>query len=410
MRILVIAAPFPYPPDTGSRNLIYHWLAAASKGNEVELVAIDESANGTRIIPELPDLQIKVIPTEIGRRLPSRLARLSTCAFRGIPATSIIYMPPVALDYLLPKVREEHYNAVVLTENVVAGYASFLAKMVPVVLFKHSVQAVDALDYRKRYGMYHPRWILEELIVKRYEERTCHAATVVSCVNSEDSVDLVRRYHLNEPPEIVPIGVDLNCFPPRTTDPGGKIIGFFGNMTWGANVDAALWFTEEVLPFIWAQESETRFCVIGPGSKELPFLTKDPRIVTIGPVPQQMISETLKEVTVGLVPVISGTGVRLKLLEMLSMGIPVVSTALGSLGTGCVSGQHILIADEPEAFAQAVISLLRDVEKRKKFTLAGRLLAQKHTWEGIYPRIPQVIELAAQRGALTDCRKKLHRS
>jgi len=44
MRILVIAAPFPYPPDTGSRNLIYHWLAAASKDNEVELMAIDESA------------------------------------------------------------------------------------------------------------------------------------------------------------------------------------------------------------------------------------------------------------------------------------------------------------------------------------------------------------------------------
>ena len=403
MRILVIAAPFPYPPDTGSRNLIYHWLAAASKDNEVELMAIDESANGTRIIPELPDLQITVIPTEIGRRLPSRLARLSTCALRGIPATSIIYMSRMALEYLFGKVREEHYDAVVLTENVVAGYAPFLAKIVPVVLFKHSVQAVDALDSRKRYGMYHLRWILEEQIVKRYEERTCHAATVVCCVNSEDSADLVRRYRLNEPPEIVPIGVELNCFPPRSTDPGGKVIGFFGNMSWGANVDAALWFTEKVLPFIWAQESETRFFVIGPGSKELPFLTKDPRIVTIGPVPQQMISETLKEVTVGLVPVISGTGVRLKLLEMLSMGIPVVSTALGSLGTGCVSGQHILIADEPEAFAQAVISLLRDVEKRKKFTLAGPLLAQKHTWEGIYPRIRQVIELGARRRALTGC-------
>jgi polysaccharide biosynthesis protein PslH len=397
MRILVIAAPFPYPPDTGSRNLIYHWLAAVSKDNEVELMAIDESASGTKIIPELPDLQIKVIPTEIGRRLPSRLVRLSTCAFRGIPATCIIYMPPLALEYLFRKVREEHYDAVVLTENVVAGYATLLAKMVPVVLFKHSVHAVDALDSRKRHGMYHPRWILEEQIVKRYEERTCHAATVVCCVNSEDSADLARRYCLNEPPEIVPIGVELNCFPQRATDPGGKVIGFFGNMRWGANVDAVLWFTEKVLPSIWAQESETRFCVIGPGSKELPFLTHDSRIVAIGQVPPQMIPEALKGITVGLVPVISGTGVRLKLLEMLSMGIPVVSTALGNLGTGCVSGQHILIADEPGAFAQAVISLLRDVEKRKKLALAGPVLAQKHTWEGIYPRIRQVIELGARK-------------
>src|SRR5207249_10230744 len=112
------------------------------------------------------------------------------------------------------------------------------------------------LDHRKRYGMYEPRWILEEQIVKRYEGRTCHAATVVCCVNPEDSADLARRYRLNQPPEIVPIGVELNCFPPRTSDPGGKVIGFFGNMSWGANVDAALWFVEKVLPFIWAQESE----------------------------------------------------------------------------------------------------------------------------------------------------------
>ncbi len=398
MIILFIAAPFPYPPDTGSRNLIFHWLDAACQKHEVHLIAIEESNGPERETPELPNLQIEVLHTPVGRSLPARFSRLAASAARGIPATSLVYMSRGVERRILERIQRHSYDAVVLTENVVAGFAPLLASRVPIILFKHSVQAVDARDTRKRYGLLHPRWLLAEWIVRRFEAQTCHAASMVCCVNREDANDLVSRYNLARTPETVPIGVEIKRFPRRTADPGGKVIGFFGNLSWGANSDAVIWFANRVLPIVWKEHPDATFRIIGPGSGQLPLQTDDRRIVRSGPVPQPQISEAMKGVTVGVVPVISGTGVRLKLLEMLSMGIPVVATPLGSLGTRCVHREHLLIAKDPDSFASAVSLLLSDETLRQSLSQAGAEIAPTHAWESFYPSIVRLLEEVAGRG------------
>jgi len=97
----------------------------------------------------------------------------------------------------------------------------------------------------------------------------------------------------------------------------------------------------------------------------------------------------------GVVPVFSGTGVRLKLLEMLSMGIPVVTTSLGALGTGCKHEEHVLIADDRDSFSTAVARLLEDSRLRKKLSRAGLELIQTHSWQSFYPEILDAIQEAA---------------
>ena len=280
----------------------------------------------------------------------------------------------------------------ILTENVVAGYAPVLSPHAPVVLFKHSIQAVDARDARRRNGMRHPRWVLEEWMVRRFEARTCRAATIVCAVNAEDAAEVSRRYGPAVPVEIVPIGVDLSHFPTRANDPGGQVIAFFGNLTWGANVDAANWFANEILPKVWKQLPSAQFRIFGPGSDALAFANHDPRIGCLGP---SHVPDAMKDATVGVVPVISGTGVRLKLLEMLSLGVPVVTTSLGALGTGCVDRRHALIADDPSSFAEAVIALLRDPDLRRLLKTAGAELVRRHAWRNSYPRILEILEKAA---------------
>jgi glycosyltransferase involved in cell wall biosynthesis len=398
MTILFIAAPFPYPPDTGSRNLIFHWLDAACQKHEVHLIAIEEPNGAERDMPELPNLQIEVLHTPVGRSLPARFSRLAASAARGIPATSLVYMSRGVERRILERIQRHSYDAVVLTENVVAGFAPSLASRVPIILFKHSVQAVDARDARKRYGLLHPRWLLAEWIVRRFEAQTCRAASMVCCVNREDANDLVSRYNLARTPEVVPIGVELKRFPRRTADPGGKVIGFFGNLSWGANSDAVIWFANRVLPIVWKEHPDATFWIIGPGSGQLQLQTDDRRIVRIGSVPQPQIPEAMKGVTVGVVPVISGTGVRLKLLEMLSMGIPVVATPLGSLGTRCVHREHLLIAKDPDSFATAVSLLLSDETLRQRLSQAGAKIAPTHAWESFYPSIMRLLEEAAGQG------------
>ena len=391
MRLLFIAQPFPYPPNTGSRNLIFHWLEAASRAHDVHLLWIGDPADGRDHIPELPGVRIDsttAIPT---MELSARLRRLATAVVLGIPPTSLIGMTAPARSEVLRRVRAGRYDVVVLTENVVAGYAPILSSFAPVVLFKHSVQAVDARDARRHYGMWHPRWMLEEWMVHRFESRTCYSATVVCTVNAEDRADLARRYRLARAAEITPIGVDHSKFPNRENDPGGHVIGFFGNMSWGANVDAAEWFVDRILPKVWAKIPSAQFRIIGPGSDQVARGKSDSRITRL---PSSHIPDVMRDATIGVVPVISGTGVRLKLLEMLSLGVPVVTTSLGALGTGCVHQEHALIADDADSFASAVVTLLDDVGLRKTLTQAGHKLIRRHSWESFYPQILAVFEKA----------------
>lgn len=392
MKLLFIAQTFPYPPNTGSRNLIFHWLDAARRMHEVHLLFIGSPSEARKQIPELPEVKIETIATIPATTLPACMARLARAVVAGIPPTSLVGMTSALRREVSRRVRAHGYDIAVLTENVVAGYAPFLSAFIPVVLFKHSVQGVDARDARRRAGTWHPRWMLEERMVRRFEGRTCRAATLICAVNVEDAADLARRYRLARPAEVIPIGVDFSRFPRRKLDPGGEVIGFFGNMAWGANVDAARWFAEQILPKVWHRFPAAKFRIIGPGSDRFVLDSNDPRIVRRG---ESYIPDAMKDAVLGVVPVISGTGVRLKLLEMLSMGVPVVTTSLGALGTGCVHGKHTLVADDADSFAAAVISLLEDAALRQKLIRAGWELVQAHAWESFYPRILNVFEKAA---------------
>jgi glycosyltransferase involved in cell wall biosynthesis len=392
MKVLFIAQPFPYPPNTGSRNLIFHWLEAASRAHDIHLLWIGDASQGKERIPELPGVRIDCIEGAPAMETSARVRRLAEAVALGIPPTSLVGMTRGARTEILRHIRADNCDVVVLTENVVAGYAPILFAYAPTVLFKHSVQAVDARDARRRNGMWQPRWMLEERMVRRFEARTCHAATVVCTVNAEDAADLARRYQLARPAEIVPIGVDLSQFPSRESDPGGHVIGFFGNISWGANSDAAKWFVDRILPRVWEKIPSAEFRIIGPGSEQVALGKCDPRIVSRGP---SHIPDAMSDAVIGVVPVISGTGVRLKFLEMLSLGVPVVTTSLGALGTGCVHQEHALIADDADSFATAVIALLGDAGVRRKLTQAGQKLIQRHSWQSFYPRILDILEKAA---------------
>lgn len=392
MKVLFLAQPFPYPPNTGSRNLIFHWLEAVSQAHDVHLMWIGDPAVGRDNIPELRGVKVDCVAAVPATDTPARIRRLATAVVFGIPPTSLVGMTRPARSEILRHVRASSYDVVVLTENVVAGYAPILSTFGPVVLFKHSVQAVDARDARRRNGMWHPRWMLEEWMVRRFEARTCHAATLVCTVNKEDSSDLAQRYRLTKPPQIVPIGVDLSQFPRRERDPGGEVIGFFGNISWGANLDAAKWFVDQILPRVWQKFPSAQFRIIGPGSDRVAVEKRDPRIVCHGP---SHVPDAMKGAVIGVVPVISGTGIRLKLLEMLSLGIPIVTTSLGALGTGCVHGVHALIADDAGLFSDAVIALLGDGALRQKLSQSGSELVKMHSWQSSYPRILNILEEAA---------------
>ncbi|HEX2776199.1 MAG TPA: hypothetical protein VHN10_06120, partial [Candidatus Acidoferrales bacterium] len=112
MKVLFIAQPFPYPPDTGSRNLVFHWLEAASRAHDVHLLWLGDPAEGKDRIPELPGVRVDAIRAVPAMELSARIRRLATAIVLGIPPTSLVGMTEHARGEILGHVRTGHYDVV----------------------------------------------------------------------------------------------------------------------------------------------------------------------------------------------------------------------------------------------------------------------------------------------------------
>jgi len=170
---------------------------------------------------------------------------------------------------------------------------------------------------------------------------------------------------------------------------------FTGKMDFRPNIDAVLWFSQSVLPRLWERVPEAHFYVVGQSpSPRLDPLRAEPRITITGRV--EDTRPYIAGAAVYVVPLRVGGGTRLKVLEAMALGRPLVSTTLGVEGLGTAHGQELLLADEPEAFAQAIAGLLHDEGRRQALGRAARAFVERgYGWEAIGPRLESVYTAAS---------------
>jgi glycosyltransferase involved in cell wall biosynthesis len=169
---------------------------------------------------------------------------------------------------------------------------------------------------------------------------------------------------------------------------------FVGAMQWAPNVEATHWLVHSVLPLVRARRPEARVAIVGrqPGREVLSMATLDGVEVT-GEVPD--VRPWLWRAQAFACPMVSGTGIKNKLLEALSGGAPCVATSLACQGVDVSVGEHLLVGDSPERFADAVVALLENPQLRSRLGAAGRaLVVERHSWDGAARGYERVYELA----------------
>jgi glycosyltransferase involved in cell wall biosynthesis len=376
MKVLLLTQVLPFPPDSGPKIKTWNTLKYLAARHEVTLVSFvrgDQSEDIKvlrRVCAAVHSVPISRTPLLDGMAL---IRSLTT----GLPWV-ITRDDRAAMHHLLDQVaRQVMYDVVHADQLNMAQYALPLPAGQRVLdnhnalwlLYKRLWQTLPAGPKKALFGR---DWQL----MKDYEGEMCRRFDGVIAVSENDRSALREAAGNDLDIAVIPIAVDTHEVTPIQRNPGSDHILHIGTMFWPPNVDGVLWFLREIFPLVRSKLPDTRFDVVGarPPHEVVAAGQADGVNVTgyvADPGPY------LRDAGAVVVPLRAGGGMRVKILEALAQGLPVVTTTLGCEGIAVEHSRHLLIADTPEAFAQAVVRLLQDRPLAEELGRNGRRLIEE---------------------------------
>lgn len=386
MRILMVTHHVPRPTwGAGTRN--FYFLKALARHHTVSLLSLVDATDPTASdAGELRDIlrTIRLVPLR-----PARMKRINQVLslLRGRSPLLDAHTLPEAQRTIDELFQREGYDLVLYESAIVAGYR--LPTGVPFVIDQHNIEYEVLRRTYERESSPVRKWFnwVESHLVKPEEIARCRAAQGV-VVTSAREAEVLRAVAPDCAVTEIPNGVDIAAFTPAPVadEVPGRVI-FTGTMAYYPNVQAVLFFAEQCWPRVRAEIPDATWEIVGASpTPEVLRLGELPGVTVTGSVPS--VQPHMAAAQVALAPLLIGGGTRLKILEALAAGTPVVSTTLGCEGLDIVPGQHLLLADSPEDIAASVIMLLRDSERRAQLAAAGRSLVEEHySWESCGQRL-----------------------
>ena len=410
MKILFLTPQLPYPPRQGTTIRNFNLIRSLAQEHQIDLfsfLAPGEEFNADDHTAEnrLRDICGRVITAPQPARSASR--RIVDTLTASRPDMGLRLESPAAYASLLALLEEETYDLIQAEGIEMAAYGLFAAAHQPqarLIFDDHNAeyllqQRSALVDLRSPL-----RWpaalysLIQWAKLRRYEQMVCSRAEAVVAVSEPDRSALVQLVP-DRLIDVVPNGIDLDEYPypppPQPQAPPATLV-FTGKMDYRPNVDAILWFAQQVLPRIQEQRPGVRLQVVGMNPhRRLERLDGQSGIDLTGAVKD--VQPYIYGAAVYVVPLRVGGGTRFKVLEALASGKPMVSTSLGIEGLNLQDGRELLIADELETFADAVLLLLEDQTSGGKFCSelgkAGRgFVESQFAWEQIVPRLERVYQ------------------
>ena len=407
MRLLVISQFFPYPPINGGRMRAYQMIRGLSGRHRIHLLTFSRSESDLEHIRRLAGFceEVHVVREQMRRPLSMRAAlALFSPAPRSYVMSWSCEMNALVSDQAYRRKFDAAIafglrNAVYLkplrgvvrvvdNENIDTAFAARLAEAAPSSLIK----------FRRKLT-----WVKSRM----YESRIAGLLDAALVVCEEDKQELARlapALAAGEAIHVVPNGVDLGLLDYRGPEVDRRRIIFPGALTYSANYDSAVYFCNQVMPLITARIPDAGVIITGgaEGVNLAPF--RNAANVTLTGFLDD-VRPAIAGSAVVVVPTRVGGGTRLKILEAMALGVPVVSTSFGAGGLGAKHGVHLLIGDTPEDFASQVCALMDNWDMRDRIARSAReFVAAHYGWESITQSLNRILEsLALSRQGTKEC-------
>ncbi|WP_129628518.1 glycosyltransferase family 4 protein [Candidatus Oscillochloris fontis] len=414
MKILFLS-PYPaYPPRGGGALRIWNLLRGLAQHHDITCLSF--ASDAAAVVALAPMRAHCRLATVIGPPPRSLAQRARATLTSRLPDLALRNAAPAYREALSRLLAAERFDLVHAASLEMADYG-LLARQFGVPLIsldqfnaEYLLQRRAALSDLRRGVAGTPRALLGgvySLVQWRklvaYERRVVRDYDRVLVVSAEDQAALARLAP-QASLHVIPNGVDTSYFAPHDPPPpglprpfaartgeGGSDLVFTATLDYRPNIDALVWFVQQVLPRIRAVQPAARFVVVGRAAgPAVRALHDGDAVVVVGEVDD--VRPSIGAAAAYVVPMRIGGGSRLKLLEALALAAPVVSTPMGAEGIiGLEDGKHLLLGATPAAFAAATLRLIADRELGRRLGAAGRAhVVSQYDWQAIIPRLEGV--------------------
>jgi sugar transferase (PEP-CTERM/EpsH1 system associated) len=402
MKILDITNLTPLPANSGARLRVFNLLGRIAECHEVSLACHLWDPEEEEVVPDLKRIFRRVEAGHVRRRPFVRLVpEMARAILKGRPPEVALWRSPELAAGIRRLVSEVHFDIIHVEEYFMAPYLDFIPKDYPAkrVLTFHNI----GFDQRRTF----PRTTMNPLLkawylcnarlLEAWEPSLGMSADRCIAVSERDKrILLAKKPSLRV--DVVPNGTDTKEYLPSETKPGlPPAVLFVGDMRYEPSVDAVRYFAREILPLIRREVPDMRFWIVGrEPAPAVQGLNHDGVCVT-GAVPD--VRPYYERCFASIVPLRAGGGTRLKILEAMALGLPVVSTSIGAEGLEASDGEHLLIADEPAEFAARVVRVFREPALGASMAeKARRLVESRYDWDDLAARQLRVYEELAHEG------------
>lgn len=375
MRLLVILSRFPYPLERGDKLRAFHQLRILSRKHDIFLCALHEDGLRAEWLDAVRPFCKELRTFRLSRF--RQLTEMTKCILNGNPF-QVGYFFDVSIREEVERIAAEFrpdaiYCQLLRTAPYVAGMRD-----VPRIM---DFQDAFAKGMERRLET--DPWYMRPLIhsemrrLKRFEPKVFaqfDAATIIS-EQDRDQLSFVGKDRVS----IVRNGVELERFVPTGADRTVDVL-FAGNMGYPPNVEAGMFLATEVMPRVWAKFPQAHLMLAGARPTYQVRQLADDRVTVTGWVDD--MRDCYAKARLFVAPMLIGTGLQNKLLEAMAMRLPCITTPLANNALGAEPVKEILIAESPEDFASAIISLLESTERAEALAENGhRFIHERFSWE-----------------------------
>ena len=390
MKILFLSRWFPWPTDNGSKLRIYNLLRGLAQKHEVTLISFSDSPEADSTAPELQAICSEV-QTVAWMPFQPKSKRSYVGFLKSTPRSLVDTFSPEMSRRIVNTLASDAFDLVIASQITMAHYRDCfgdtpaLYEEVELGVFYEQYANASSWQSRIRNGLTwskHRRYLAHQV-------RDFSACTVVS---ENERVLLADAAPGFEAVEVMPNCIELADYERRYVAQPNSLI-FTGPFGYHANYEAMQWFLSEAYPRVQAQIPEISLTITGD-HRGLP-LPPAQNVTLTGFVDD--VHPLLAQSWISLAPLMTGGGTRLKILEAMASGVPVVSTTKGAEGLDVEPDVHLLVADDPAGFAQAIVRLCNDDDLRTRITnCAFALVRDQYTWSSRIDQFLALVERTSQ--------------